>query len=381
MKNGKRGFVLPRSRKLASKRHVGKIMVWTAIGRPLYDSKTGECIFDGKVHMETITHWHKLKRGKRKGRKVIRNVKVDGKKAREMIRNTYAAIVEKFPTAYRRRKIWLQMDNARPHVAEATRRECKRLHTEYLKHGWDIEVVFQPPRSPDMNVNDLIVYKSMSSIVKKKRMKTLAQLKKRVGFAWGKLDDKVISRAWCILFQNMKYVLETNGDNDYTYPHTSLRKRHADALKNPPRGRTPFVPTLAVPISQDVIKTADAYMKRYTQWLDDYAVGQDVNFEGEGLAEGDVDEVESSSEDEEEEEEEEDSSSSSEEEEEDEEDEDEDEDKELVVLSEEDEDEDDDDMDEGKVHMEEEQDAANGLLALAGGDGEKDKEEEPSAEQ
>ena len=80
-------------------------MVWTAIGRPLYDSKTGECIFDGKVHMETITHWHKLKRGKRKGQKVIRNVKVDGKKAREMIRNTYAAIVEKFPTAYRRRKI------------------------------------------------------------------------------------------------------------------------------------------------------------------------------------------------------------------------------------------------------------------------------------
>ncbi len=46
--------------------------------------------------METITHWHKLKRGKRKGQKVIRNVKVDGKKAREMIRNTYAAIVEKF---------------------------------------------------------------------------------------------------------------------------------------------------------------------------------------------------------------------------------------------------------------------------------------------
>ena len=161
--NGNIQYKMPPAPKLASKRHMGKIMVFTAISRPLYD-EFGNCIFDGKVHIESLIVTDRYTRGKRKGQKRAKTISVDGKKIRQVMGRVYKAIKQKMQ-CYKARHIWVPLDTARPHTAVASLKYYKALKTKAENEGWKIEVTLQPPRSPDMNVNDLMLYKALGAMV------------------------------------------------------------------------------------------------------------------------------------------------------------------------------------------------------------------------
>ncbi|KAG3238530.1 hypothetical protein PI124_g16509 [Phytophthora idaei] len=60
----------------------------------------------------------------------------------------------------KRRYIRVQHDNASPHAA-AVRPIVLQAAKE---DGWDIRMVFQPPKSPDMNILDLGIFNSIQSM-------------------------------------------------------------------------------------------------------------------------------------------------------------------------------------------------------------------------
>ena len=277
-KNGKRvrvypsangQFVLPKSIKLASKRHVGKVMVFTAVGRPIYDA-LGVCVFDGKVMCECMVDEGVYVRGKKTGKKKITNVTVDSKKINQVMTKLFKIIQTKYGQL-KTYKIWIQLDNATPHTAKATRKYLKRLHTEAKKLGWDIEVVFQPPRSPDFNVNDLMVYKALGALVDKIRKYSLIDIQKAVKKCWKQLNVHTISMAFLVLFRNYLEVLKNAGGNDYNYPHTGLRQKMEDCFTDGME-----MPAVLIKVPKALHDECVGIENEYQEYINEYNAGRAI---------------------------------------------------------------------------------------------------------
>jgi hypothetical protein len=56
------------------------------------------------------------------------------------------------------KEVIIQQDGASPHVG---RGNIEYFNQEGRKDGWKIQVVTQPPQSPDLNVNDLGFFRSL----------------------------------------------------------------------------------------------------------------------------------------------------------------------------------------------------------------------------
>ena len=69
------------------------------------------------------------------------------------------AIKEKWP-AELAKDIYIQWDNARPHQIPRDEEWFQATQTD----GWNINFIFQPPQSPDLNVLDLGLFRTIQSL-------------------------------------------------------------------------------------------------------------------------------------------------------------------------------------------------------------------------
>ncbi|CAM9256569.1 unnamed protein product [Pylaiella littoralis] len=104
----------------------------------------------------------------------------------KLINGVIPAIKEKWPAATRENTIFCQQDNAKPHRVnddEGLREACS-------SNGFDIELINQPPNSPDTNILDLGFFASIQSLQDRTRARTIDNLLREVEIAWAATDPR-----------------------------------------------------------------------------------------------------------------------------------------------------------------------------------------------
>lgn len=93
-----------------------------------------------------------------------------------LIEKVIPVIHEKWPQEDRENTIFIQQDNARTHIACGD----KDFQEVASKNGFDIQLMCQPPNSPDINILDLGFFSAIQSLQHKKCPKTIEDLVRAV---------------------------------------------------------------------------------------------------------------------------------------------------------------------------------------------------------
>ena len=137
-----------------------------------------------------------------------------------IIKKLLPAIKEKWPANALDRTIKIQQDNAQPHITPVNMEFCNAVQALDL----NVQLVCQPPNSPDMNVLDLGYFNAIQSLQHKTAPRDIDKLITAVyesfqSLHWSKLND---------IFLTLQKVMEAcilhDGKNDYKLPHMSKRK-------------------------------------------------------------------------------------------------------------------------------------------------------------
>ena len=135
-----------------------------------------------------------------------------------LINNVLPAVRERFPRGWhgkRTNTIKIQQDNARPHVSS----DDPYVEAELSKDGRVIELVSQPPNSPDMNVLDLGFFRAIQSLQHQVHQKGTNDLISATISAfqdlhWQKLTNIFLTWQGCMI-----ECMKCGGGNRYKIPH------------------------------------------------------------------------------------------------------------------------------------------------------------------
>lgn len=188
------------------------------IGRPIYDNN-GVLIHDGKYGIYPFIHYVTAKKNSKNRAAGTIETKAIESVTQQVIRTmliekVIPSIMKNWP-AHLPKHILLQQDNARPHISDSDL-EFKEAAT---KNGFNIQLVFQPPQSPDLNILDLCLFRSVQSIQHQSFPKNLDELITRVQDAYDFYDPQKIKFAWLQLQYVMTEILKVKGGNNYKNPH------------------------------------------------------------------------------------------------------------------------------------------------------------------
>lgn len=207
--------------------HPQQLMVVAVVGRP--DPAKG---FNGKVWIDwCCAEWKqavKDSKHRKAGTWEIKpTVKEDGS-FKGVSGEAYKALVLEygFPHIQQARKLLevaeviFQDDNAPAHT-----NAWNKLKLDELAAKHEIKRGDQPARSPDLNVLDLYVWRVLEAGVHHRRPKTLTELWAAIKEAWEEdLTEDKLECAFRLLAPVMGLISDKNGGNNFTLPHTGIRK-------------------------------------------------------------------------------------------------------------------------------------------------------------
>ncbi|XP_021747559.1 uncharacterized protein LOC110713416 [Chenopodium quinoa] len=206
-----------------SKRFKIKAMFMAMVGKPQYNTN-GQMIHDGKYGIFGFVHEQRAKESSKNRLagtmelKALQSVTKDV--IREMLINkVIPAIVEKWP-AHLSKEVVLQWDNARPHKIPTD----PEFVAACTQNGFKIQMVYQPPQSPDLNVLDLGLFTFMQSIQYQAFPKNVEELVKAVEDACNTFDPTSNKFTWVTLQSCMTEILKRMGDNNFTPPHMKKQR-------------------------------------------------------------------------------------------------------------------------------------------------------------
>jgi len=205
-----------------SKRFITKIMFLCAVARPRFD-KFGKVLFDGKIGFWGFTEEVEAQRSSKnrpKGTKELKPVNVNQKIYRDMIvQNLLPAIKSKWPA--RRSCIYVQQDGAPAHVADTD----VEVMVNGNRYSWDINLHTQPPNSPDFNVLDLGLFRSLQSTTWDTEISDIRDIVKTAEDAYKKLDPHVLNDTFLSLQKHMESAMLDGGGNNFKEPHMDKDRR------------------------------------------------------------------------------------------------------------------------------------------------------------
>ena len=205
-----------------SKCFVQKVMGLCAIARPCGD-------FDGRLEMYRCARKKVAQRRSKyhkRGDVYDDDCEVDGDMFYEIVTK------QLFPDIYEKMAdfdvVFVQMDNARPHVKRKTHLEVagkrrKRINGKQMPL---IKFVLQPANSPDTNLNDLCFFRSLSKFVQEHEREIEHSAANKDKF-WNLIveqyheyhDRERLERCWDVKTAVTKCILDANGTNNYKLPH------------------------------------------------------------------------------------------------------------------------------------------------------------------
>ncbi|XP_057515180.1 uncharacterized protein LOC130796800 [Amaranthus tricolor] len=137
-----------------------------------------------------------------------------------LINNVIPTISAKWPSILSK-DIIIQQDNAKPHVAP----NDKNFVDEATKDGFNIQLVQQPPNSPDMNVLDLGFFRSIQALQFQKAAYNIRQLLRTVNLAFENLNPQCLRFVFITLQACMIEIIKRKGGFDYHIPHMNKTKQ------------------------------------------------------------------------------------------------------------------------------------------------------------
>ncbi|XP_021765211.1 uncharacterized protein LOC110729705 [Chenopodium quinoa] len=187
------------------KRFKVKAMFIAMIGKPLY-ARDGTLLHDGKYGIFPL---------------------VKKQLAKKKSKNREAGTLETKPQNVPK-NVKIQWDNARPHQIPKDEEFIADCHA----NGFNIEMVYRPALSPDLNVLDLGLFKVIQSLQYQAFPTTLDDLIKEVINAYNVFEAKANKYIWLTLQSVMikeckkgtEGVLEKQGGNNFSPPHMKKKK-------------------------------------------------------------------------------------------------------------------------------------------------------------
>lgn len=237
-KDGQRYYLYdgeePPVRKVQSKRFITKVMFIAAVARPRHNPATNSP-FDGKIGMWAFTEKIpavRRSRNRAAGTLVTKCVEVTKETYKaKLIDSVIPAIKEKWPAGTRRHTIFLQQDNAKPHRINAE----EDLLEACTSGGFKIELINQPPNSPNTNILDLGFFRSIQALQDRHRPRTIDDLIGEVETAWATAQPAKLEKVWTSLQACMEQILLCDGENTYKLPHLGKDKAAAAGTPIPRR--------------------------------------------------------------------------------------------------------------------------------------------------
>ncbi|KAJ1269981.1 hypothetical protein BS78_06G019800 [Paspalum vaginatum] len=189
---------------IKKKNYIPKIQILTAVGRPRFDSE-GHCIFDGKIGCWAFVTYEPAKRSSVNRpagtikMKPIESITKDVMRS-FLIEKVLPGICAKWPCEDVGKSIYIQQENAKPHVAPTDRLFCEAAKQD----GFDIRIV--------------CFFSSLQSIQHKKTAKTTEELVAAVNKVLSCFTSD-FSHNFLTLHGCMKEVMKINCGNSYDVPH------------------------------------------------------------------------------------------------------------------------------------------------------------------
>lgn len=200
-------------RMVPNKNFIKKIMFLVAVARPRYDSQ-GNLTFNGKIGV-----WPFAVRVPARRTSVNRvagtlETKPILSVTREVNRSFFIekllpAIREKWPREDLGNPIFIQQDNASPHLLQNDLQFVQAA----TQDGFDIRLMNQPPNSPDFNVLDLGFFRAIQAIKDKESTKTYDELIGAVLRAYEIYPSHKINRIFLTFQTCMIEVMKAMGSN------------------------------------------------------------------------------------------------------------------------------------------------------------------------
>lgn len=199
-----------------------------------HDPHRNAC-WDGKLGIWAFTEEftaQRTSRNRKKGTACVRNLPTIDRTVykKYLLEYLFPEIKEKWPRKDRHRLIWVQQDNAKPHVSPFD----PEVLAAGSEGGWNIRLMYQPPNSPDTNVCDLGMFASLQSLQYRKYMRNIKDIIQAVEEAYNEMSKETLNDIFLSLQNCMRCILEHDSGNDYKIPHMGKAK-----LRNP--GLLPFV--------------------------------------------------------------------------------------------------------------------------------------------
>ena len=229
-------------RRLRNATKIGKVMFLTAVAKPRYGDG-GVVTFDGKIStwaFVTETPAKRKSKNRAKGALELKSQKVTREVMRNYICNkVIPAIQDLWPDKDVGKTIYIQQDNAKPHLLP---------YDEAFSHATaqtdlDIQLLQQPPNSPDMNVFDLCFFRSLQSLTDTRAPKDIRELIEGVEEEYQNYEVEKLARSFLTLQQCMIEIMKHGGGNGYQMPHMYKDLRVAE-------GRLP----VALSITDELLK-------------------------------------------------------------------------------------------------------------------------------
>ncbi|KAL3519084.1 hypothetical protein ACH5RR_021673 [Cinchona calisaya] len=190
-----------------------------AVARPRYDGSSNEEFF-GKIGIFPFIYNKPAKR-RSKNREVgtlqIKPITSVTKKVIRvfLINNLLPAIQAKRPKSDTRKQIFIQQDNVKPHI--------HANDVEFLeaasKDGFGIQLSFQPPNSPDLNVLELGFFRAIQSLQHQEAPKNIDELVTAIEKSFDEFPVEKLNHVFLTLQMCMIEVMKANGSNNYKVPH------------------------------------------------------------------------------------------------------------------------------------------------------------------
>ena len=215
-------------RKTQNKRFLKKVMFLVAVGVPRMNHTTAT-YFDGKLGCFPLIERVPAQRTTKKRVKATMITKEITSVSRDVIKETIINkllpnIVQMFPrdTSI----INIQLDGAGAHSIH----NDPDINRAFLDSGLNIQLVKQPPQSPDLNVLDLGYFNSIQSLQQTKVCHEVEDLVSAVVESYVELDNRKLVNIWMTWKLVMLEVIRVGGDNTYVIPHINKAKLEKEGL-------------------------------------------------------------------------------------------------------------------------------------------------------
>jgi hypothetical protein len=201
-----------------SKQFITKVMFLCAVARPRWDTRANR-YFDGKLGIWPFVEKvpaQRASRNRARGTLITKSISVTKEVYKTFImEKVLPAIEEKWPQCHRDMTIKLQQDNAKPHRIHNDPELLEHMSTMTVK----VELVDQPPNSPDLNVLDLGYFSAIQALQQRQQQRTVDDLIAVVDKSYQHLAPVTLAKIFVTLQKVMELVILNDGSNNFKLPH------------------------------------------------------------------------------------------------------------------------------------------------------------------